>query len=56
VLEQELIELMQRIQSVKSESQVIELKAAHKGCPQKLYDTLSAFSNQDTKGNSLPIF
>ena len=50
MIELELVELIHKIQSVKSESQVIELKAAHKGCPQKLYDTLSAFSNQDTGG------
>lgn len=28
----------------------LELKAAHEGCPKRLYDTLSAFSNQDTGG------
>jgi len=26
------------------------LKAAFKGCPEKLYDTLSSFSNQDDGG------
>lgn len=38
------------------ESQTLELKAAHEGCPGKLYDTLSAFSNQDTGGNSYEAF
>jgi len=50
VIEIELVELINRIQRVKAESQIIELKAAHKGCPKKLYDTLSAFSNQDSGG------
>ncbi len=38
------------IQSLKSESQTIELKAAAKGCPMRLFDTLSSFSNQDEGG------
>ena len=33
-----------------SKSNNIELKAAFKGCPEKLYDTLSSFSNQDDGG------
>lgn len=37
-------------QRVKSESQNIEIKAANLGCPTKLYDTLSSFSNQDDGG------
>ena len=35
---------------IKSESQTIELKAATQGCPTRLFDTLSSFSNQDEGG------
>ena len=35
---------------IKAESQTIELKAATQGCPTKLFDTLSSFSNQDEGG------
>lgn len=38
------------IKKRKTESQTIELKAATKGCPTKLFDTLSSFSNQDEGG------
>lgn len=34
----------------KSESQKIEVKAAERGCPTRLFDTLSSFSNQDEGG------
>lgn len=34
----------------KSETQTIELKSAAKGCPTRLFDTLSSFSNQDDGG------
>ena len=33
-----------------SESQNIEVKAAVQGCPTRLFDTLSSFSNQDEGG------
>ena len=46
----ELNELIDRIVDGKAETQTIELKAAVHGCPKKLYDTLSAFSNQDDGG------
>lgn len=46
----ELIELANEIQKLKCESQTIELKTAELGCPKKLYDTLSGFSNQDDGG------
>lgn len=46
----ELVELVKKIQKIKSESRTIELKAAEYGCPKKLYDTLSSFSNQDDGG------
>lgn len=50
MLEAELISLAQKISTTKAESQTIEVKAAHHGCPQRLYDTLSSFSNQDDGG------
>lgn len=50
MVETDLVELIHKIQSLKAESQTLELKAAHQGCPKKLYDTISAFSNQDSGG------
>lgn len=46
----EILELLKQIQTQKCESQTLELKAAQHGCPKRLYDTLSAFSNQDEGG------
>lgn len=46
--EEELQGFIKKVQMMQCESQVLELKAAHEGCPKRLYDTLSAFSNQDT--------
>ncbi len=43
-------EKVKLIQNTKCESQNLELKAAHEGCPRRLYDTLSSFSNQDGGG------
>ncbi|MBQ3853576.1 MAG: putative DNA binding domain-containing protein [Anaerovibrio sp.] len=48
--EEELREKLKIIQNTKCESQNLELKAAHEGCPRRLYDTLSSFSNQDGGG------
>lgn len=48
--EEELQGFIKKVQTMQCESQVLELKAAHEGCPKRLYDTLSAFSNQDTGG------
>lgn len=50
MLETELIQLVKKIQLHHAESQIIELKAAAQGCPTRLYDTLSSFSNQDDGG------
>ncbi len=50
MVEQELRELILQIQRRECEGQTLEIKAAHKGCPEKLYDTISAFSNQDSGG------
>lgn len=35
---------------MKCETQILELKSAEKGCPKRLYDSLSSFSNQDEGG------
>jgi ATP-dependent DNA helicase RecG len=45
-----LAELTKKITKNKAESQTIEVKSAHNGCPERLYDTLSSFSNQDCGG------
>ena len=50
MVETELKELLNKIQDRKCEEQVVEVKSAHRGCPEKLYDTLSSFSNQDSGG------
>ena len=46
----ELIDLVNDICQKKAEGQSIEVKAAYRDCPTKLYDTLSSFSNQDNGG------
>ena len=38
------------IKTMKTETQTIELKTAAQGCPTRLFDTLSSFSNQDEGG------
>ena len=38
------------IKTLKTETQTIELKSATQGCPTRLFDTLSSFSNQDEGG------
>lgn len=47
---EELIEKLEIIQKIKCETQNLELKSAQYGCPKRLYDTLSSFSNQDEGG------
>ncbi len=47
---EELLDLVDKIQHYKCEFQSIEVKAAKDGCPTRLYDSLSAFSNQDEGG------
>ena len=47
---EELLNLVTEIQRHKTEKQDIELKAAAQGCPTRLFDTLSSFSNQDQGG------
>lgn len=46
----ELINLFKTVAKRKYESQTEECKAARKGCPERIYDTLSSFSNQDQGG------
>ena len=47
---EEFKEKLNLIQKMKCESEFLELKSAGKGCPKRLYDTLSSFSNQDDGG------
>lgn len=47
---EEFVEKLNEIKKVKCESQILELKSARYGCPKRLYDTLSSFSNQDDGG------
>ena len=49
----ELEALINHVQVLKAETQTLELKAAAQGCPTRLYDTLSSFSNQDEGGTIL---
>ena len=49
----ELENLIDHVQVLKAETQTLELKAAAQGCPTRLYDTLSSFSNQDEGGTIL---
>lgn len=50
MLTEGLIDLMHQIQEQRCEMQSVEVKAAKEGCPTRLYDTLSSFSNQDDGG------
>jgi Predicted transcriptional regulator containing an HTH domain and an uncharacterized domain shared with the mammalian protein Schlafen len=42
--------LIERVATFRTESQTLEVKAAHDGNPKRLYDSLSSFSNQDEGG------
>ena len=50
MVEKELHDLIKQIQARGCEEQTTEVKAAHGGCPEKLYDTISSFSNQNSGG------
>ena len=50
MITEELVELTKWILEKKTERQDLEIKTAHGGCPKRLYDTLSSFSNQDGGG------
>lgn len=47
---EELKEQLETIQKIRCETQTLELKSAEHGCPTRLFDTLSSFSNQDEGG------
>ena len=48
--EKELVDLVAKIRERRAEGQWTEVKEAREGCPEKLYDTLSSYSNQDEGG------
>ena len=50
MLEEEFGKLLLRVQQRNCEEQTLEVKAANKGCPERLYDTFSAFANQNEGG------
>ncbi len=50
MLDKELIALADDVIARRCEMQHVELKAAAKGCPTRLYDTLSSFANQRNGG------
>ncbi len=50
MVEKELHDYIRLIQLRGCEEQTTEVKAAHFGCPEKLYDTISSFSNQNSGG------
>lgn len=45
--QEDFLDKLKEIQKYKCETQILELKSAENGCPKRLYDTLSSFSNQD---------
>lgn len=49
----ELENLLEHVGQLRAEGQTLELKSAAQGCPTRLYDTLSSFSNQDDGGTIL---
>jgi ATP-dependent DNA helicase RecG len=50
MLAEELSSLVDKIRHFNCEFQSVEVKAANSGCPTRLFDTLSSFSNQDSGG------
>lgn len=53
MLETELKDLLLRVQTRRCEEQTVEVKTARHGCPERLYDTFSAFANQSEGGTIL---
>lgn len=53
MLEMEFKDLIERCQRRKCEEQIVEVKSASKGCPERLYDTYSSFFNQNDGGTLL---
>ena len=49
----DLIKLVENLKKKRVEDNFLEIKSANKGCPNKLYDTISAFSNQNEGGKIL---
>jgi ATP-dependent DNA helicase RecG len=47
---EDLLKLIKEVQKLGCETQTIEVKAARQGCPTRLFDSLSSFSNQDGGG------
>jgi len=47
---EDLLRLINEVQKLQCETQTLEVKAARQGCPTRLFDSLSAFSNQDGGG------
>lgn len=45
MLEEEIKALIEKVRNQQCESQYVEVKSAARGCPKRLYDTISAFSN-----------
>ena len=50
MLQNELVELADLIRARLAEMQTVEVKSANRGCPERLRDTLSSFSNQNSGG------
>ncbi|MBQ4245421.1 MAG: hypothetical protein II702_10965 [Clostridia bacterium] len=48
--EQDLKDLIEKVKKSKAEFQTVELKNCKGGVTEKLFDTLSSFSNQDDGG------
>ncbi|NLD49369.1 MAG: AAA family ATPase, partial [Clostridiaceae bacterium] len=46
MLDIEIFELINNLKATKTETNKVEVKAAKDGCPKRLYDTISAFSNK----------
>ena len=44
--EKEVIDAIKYMQEYQTETDKIEAKTSEKGCPQKCYDTISAFANK----------
>lgn len=53
MLEMEFEALLLKCQKEQCEGQTLEVKSAHTGCPERLYDTFSSFSNQEDGGTIL---
>lgn len=50
MLSAELAKLLDQVQTRQCEERTVEVKSAHEGCPEKLYDTFSSFANQSEGG------